>query len=116
MMVLPKATRLRAALRQRGVGLPSSPAISAIATCRSEPVARQNTQAIKMRFQPSKIIRIEIKSDKIAQAAVDRVEVLADAIRRDMVGAVLLRLRAAERSAQWRRVHFSTSFPGRLAR
>src|SRR5260370_35193760 len=76
-----------------------------------EPAACQSTQAIKMRFQPSKIIRLEIKSDKMPQAAVDRVEILSGAIRRDMVGAVLLRLRAAERSAQWRRVHFRPLSP-----
>ena len=65
-----------------------------------EPAARQNTQAIKMRLQPSKIVRLEIKSDKIAQAAVDRVEILAGAIRRDVTGAAILRLRVAERSVR----------------
>src|SRR5213078_4106346 len=69
-----------------------------------EPAARQDTQAIEMRLQLPKIIWLEIKSDKIAQAAVDRIEILAGAIRRDVIGASILRLRAAQRSAQWRRV------------
>ncbi len=60
-----------------------------------EPAARQNTQAIKMGFQPSQIIRLEIKPDKIAQAAVDCVEILAGAIRRDVIGAAIFRWRVA---------------------
>src|SRR5713101_1621677 len=73
-----------------------------------EPAARQNTQAIKMRLQPSKIIRLEIKSDKIAQTAVDRVEVLAGAIRRDVIGAAfkMLRFGLVERFVGWNRVHY----------
>jgi hypothetical protein len=61
-----------------------------------EPAARQNTQAIKMRFQPTKIVRIKIKPDKIAQAAVDCVEILAGAIWRDVIGAVIFHWRVAD--------------------
>jgi hypothetical protein len=61
-----------------------------------EPAARQNTQAIKMRFQPSKIIRLEIKSDKMPQAAVDRIEILSGAIWRDVIGAVIVHWRVAD--------------------
>src|SRR6266446_7772465 len=75
----------------------------------TEPAARQSTQAIEMRLQPSKIIRLEIKPEQVAQAAVDRVEILSGAIRRDVIGAALLR--AAERSAQWRCMHFGPLSP-----
>jgi hypothetical protein len=48
-----------------------------------------------MGFQPSQIIRLEIKPDKIAQAAVDCVEILAGAIRRDVIGAAAFHWRVA---------------------
>src|SRR6266566_956378 len=64
-----------------------------------------------MRLQPPKIIWLEIKSDKIAQAAVDRVEILAGAIRRDVVGAAILGLGVAERSVQWRCMHIGPLSP-----
>jgi hypothetical protein len=51
--------------------------------------AREYAKAIEMRFQPSEIGRLQIKSEKIAQAAVDGVEVLPGAIRRDVIGAAI---------------------------
>ena len=72
-----------------------------------EPAARQNPQAMEMRFQPLKIVRLQIKPEQIAQAAIHGIEILARAIRRDMVGAALaiLRLGLVERLMRGRRVH-----------
>src|SRR6266702_3296609 len=73
-----------------------------------------------MRLQPPKIIWLEIKSDKIAQAAVDRIEILACAIRRDVVGAAILGFRVAKRSVRWRCIHIGplspADWPGSAAR
>ena len=49
--------------------------------------AGQCAKAMEMRFEPLKIIRFEIDMEKLAQAAIDRVEILSRAIRRDEVGA-----------------------------
>ena len=72
-----------------------------------EPAARQDTHAIEMRLQPSKIIWFKIQSEKIAQAAVDGVEILARAIGRDMIGgaADILGFSVVERFVRWNRVH-----------
>jgi hypothetical protein len=58
-----------------------------------------------MRFQPAKIIRLEIRLQQIAQAAVYRIEILARAIRRDVVGTARERLRFLERFGRRKRVH-----------
>jgi hypothetical protein len=49
---------------------------------------------MKMRFQPPEIVRLQIGLQQIAQAAIDGVEILAGAIRRDVIGAAngILRL------------------------
>src|SRR5665647_3749046 len=52
-----------------------------------EPAAGQRAEAVEMRLQPAEIIRLQIEFQKIAQAAIDGVEVLPGAIRRDVVGA-----------------------------
>jgi hypothetical protein len=80
-----------------------------------EPAARQHAQAIEMRLQPPNIVWLEIESDEIAQAAVDRVEILAGAIRRDVAGAAVLRWRGAQRSLRCRCVHIEPLYPSRLA-
>jgi hypothetical protein len=59
--------------------------------------ARERAEAIEMRFQPSEIGRLQIKLEKIAQAAVDRVEILSGAIRRDVIGAAIDILGLGER-------------------
>jgi len=64
---------------------------------------RQRAEAIEMRLQPAKIVRFQIKPQQIAQAAIDCVEILTRAIRRDVIGAP--RLRADERFLGRRRVH-----------
>ncbi len=72
-----------------------------------EPAARECAEAIEMRFQPLKIVRLQIKPEQIAQAAIDGIEILPRAIRRDVVGAALaiLRFGLVERFLRWRRVH-----------
>ena len=52
-----------------------------------EPPARQRAEAMEMRLQPAKITRLKIQREKIAQAAIDFVEILPRAIRRDVIGA-----------------------------
>ena len=52
-----------------------------------EPAAGQRAEAIEMRLEPAKIVRRQIERQQIAQAAIDGVEVLSRAIRRDVVGA-----------------------------
>ena len=52
-----------------------------------QPAAGQHTQPIEMRFQPRKIIRFQVDPEQVAQARIDRVEILARAIARDVVGA-----------------------------
>jgi hypothetical protein len=60
-----------------------------------------------MRFQPAKIIRFQIRLQEIAQAAIDQVEILACAIRRDVVGTAngFLRVGVAGWFGRCRRVH-----------
>jgi hypothetical protein len=72
-----------------------------------QPAARQNTQAIKMRLEPSKIIRLQIQLEKVAQAAIYSVEILPGAIRRDVMGATIAFLRCSlvERFLRVGRVH-----------
>ena len=62
-----------------------------------------------MRLQPPKIIRLQIKLEQIAQAAIDRIEILPGAIRREMIGAAIEILRVVERCGRGRRVHVLTS-------
>ena len=72
-----------------------------------EPAARQNPQAMEMRFQPLKIVRLQIEPEQIAQAAIHGIEILSRAIRRDMVGAAreILRVGLVGRFVGRRRVH-----------
>ena len=58
-----------------------------------------------MRLQPAEIVRLQIKPEQIAQAAIERIEILTRAVRRDVIGAAALRLRVDERFLGWRRVH-----------
>ena len=68
-------------------------------------LARQRAEAIKMRFQPVKIIWRKIQLQKIAQAAIDRVEIRTCTIRCDVIGAAIGILRFGERFLRWKRVH-----------
>jgi hypothetical protein len=62
---------------------------------------------MEMGFQPLKIVRLQIKPEQIAQAAIHGIEILPRAIRRDMVGAApdVLRLGLVERFVRGARVH-----------
>ena len=53
-----------------------------------EPAAGQRAETMEMRFQPLEIVRREIKSELVAQAAIDGIEILAGAVEPQMVGAV----------------------------
>ena len=64
-----------------------------------------------MRLKPPKIVRLQIKREQIAQAAIDRIEILSGTIRRQMVGAAIEILRVVERCGRGRCVHVSTSLP-----
>jgi hypothetical protein len=74
-----------------------------------EPAAGQRAETMKMRLQPSKIIRLEIKLEQAAQAAIDRIKILPGAIRRDMIGAAIEILCVVERFGRSRCVHVLTS-------
>ena len=52
-----------------------------------EPAAGERAEAIEMRLQLAEIVRLQIMREQIAQAAVDGVEILSRAIRRDVIGA-----------------------------
>jgi hypothetical protein len=67
--------------------------------------ARQSAEAIEMRLEPPKIIRFQINLEKIAEAAIDRIEILPRAIRCDVIGAAIEIPRFSERFVKWRRVH-----------
>ena len=54
-----------------------------------EPAAGQRAETIEVRLKPAKIIRFQIKLQQIAQAAIDGVEILPGAIRRDVIGAAI---------------------------
>jgi hypothetical protein len=54
-----------------------------------QPTARQRAQAIEMRLEPPKIIRLEVQLEKIAQAAVYSVEILPGAIGCDVIGSAI---------------------------
>jgi hypothetical protein len=54
-----------------------------------QPAPRQRAQTVEMRLELPKMIRLQIYPEKIAQAAIDRVEILPGAIRCDMIGAAL---------------------------
>ena len=58
-----------------------------------QPAPRQRAQAVEMRLEPPKIIRLQIYPEKIAQAAIDRVEILPGTIRCDVIGAAIGTLR-----------------------
>jgi hypothetical protein len=66
-----------------------------------------------MRLELPKIIRLQIYPEKIAQAAIDRVEILTGTIRCDMIGAAIgtLRFSLVERCRRLRRVHVGPSSP-----
>jgi hypothetical protein len=70
-----------------------------------------------MTLEPPKITRLKIYPEKIAQAAIDRVEILTGTIRCDVTGAAIeiLRFRRVERCLKWRRVHVGPCSPSRLA-
>jgi hypothetical protein len=70
-----------------------------------EAAARQRAEAMKMRFQPAKIIRLQIEPEQIAQAAVDRIEILSRAIGRDVIGAATPGSGGDERFVSGGRVH-----------
>ena len=52
-----------------------------------EPAAGERAEPVEMRLQTAKIVRRQIKRQQIAQAAVDGVEILSGAVRRDVIGA-----------------------------
>jgi len=52
-----------------------------------EPAARKGAEPIEMRLQPPEIVRFQIKRQQVAQAPIDGVEILARAIRRDVICA-----------------------------
>jgi hypothetical protein len=64
-----------------------------------------------VRLEPSKIVRRQIEFQEIAQAAIDRVEILPRAIRRDVAGTAIemLRVRRIERSLGLKYVHGGAS-------
>ena len=70
-----------------------------------EPPARQFAEPIEMRFQPPKILRLQIKPEQIAQAAIDRIEILSRAVRRDVKRTAALGAGFDERLVWGRRVH-----------
>ncbi len=72
-----------------------------------QPAARQRPEAMEMRLEPPKIVRRQIELQQITQAAVDQVEVLTGAVRRDAIGAVaeVRRCCNVERCRSVRRVH-----------
>ena len=51
-----------------------------------QPPACQLPQAMEMRLQPPKILRLQIQPEQIAQAPVDSIKILPRAIRRDARG------------------------------
>ena len=61
--------------------------MSAIARQFVEPAAGERAEAIEMRLEMAEIVRLEIMREQVAQAAVDGVEILSRAIRRDVIGA-----------------------------
>jgi hypothetical protein len=67
--------------------------------------ARQLPQAMEMRFQPPKILRLQIQPQQIAQAPVNSVKILPRAIRCDVIGAAGFGLGVDERCVKGRRVH-----------
>ena len=62
-----------------------------------------------MRLQLLEIVRLQIKREQTAQAAVDRIKILPGTIRRQMVGAAIEILRVVERCGRGRCVHVLTS-------
>ena len=58
-----------------------------------------------MRLEPPEIVRLEIKREQAAQAAIDRIKIPPGAIRREMIGAAIGILRVFERFLGGRRVH-----------
>ncbi len=53
-----------------------------------EPAACERAEAVEMWLQPAKIIRLQIEPEQIAQAAIDRVEILSGAIRRECCAVI----------------------------
>ena len=51
-----------------------------------EAAAGERAQAIEVRLQAAKIFRGEIKRQQLAQAAIERVEILPRAVGRDIAG------------------------------
>ncbi|MGA7995535.1 MAG: hypothetical protein WCA28_11555, partial [Bradyrhizobium sp.] len=70
-----------------------------------QPAARQFAEAMEMRFQPPEILRLQVQPEQIAQAAIDRIEILPRAVRRNVKGAAALCPGLNERFVTGRRVH-----------
>jgi hypothetical protein len=62
-----------------------------------EPAPGQRTEALEMRFEPLKIIGLQIKREQTAQAAIDRIKILPGAIQGEMTRATIEILRVVER-------------------
>src|ERR1700723_3697024 len=74
-----------------------------------QPATRQCAEAMKMRLELPKIIRLQIELEQTAQAAVDRIKILSGTIQRQMIGAAIEILRIVERFWRGRCVHVLTS-------
>ncbi len=72
-----------------------------------QPAAGQRAEAVEMRLEPLKIVRFEIELEKIAQAAIDRIEILPRTVPGDEIGAAIrVRRRGlVERCLRLRRMH-----------
>ena len=72
-----------------------------------QPAARQRPEAMEMRLEPPEIVRRQIELQQLAQAAIDQVEVLSGAVRREMIGAAAEVWRRGDVERYWsvRRVH-----------
>jgi hypothetical protein len=75
-----------------------------------EPAAGQHAEAIEVRFQVAEIFRREIKRQQIAQAAIERVEILPRAVGRDIAEAATLILENRNGRASGARVHGEPRF------
>jgi len=53
-----------------------------------EPAPGQFAETVEMRLKPAQVGRLQIEPEQVAQAAIDGIEILSRAIRRDVIGAV----------------------------
>ena len=70
-----------------------------------EPAAGELAEPVEMRLQLLEIVRCQIKRQQVAQAAVDGIEILSGAVRREVFGATTTTFVGGGVPADGKRVH-----------